>query len=111
MLGPEACESSAVVRARVAQARNTQERRFRRGRLNAAMTPREVARHCEIGTEARAVLERAMDRLGLSARGFHRVLKVARTIADLAGAARIEPAHLEEAIQFRAEGRYETIAS
>jgi magnesium chelatase family protein len=103
MLGPEAGESSAAVRARVVLARRAQEKRLRRGRLNAAMTPKEVARHCQIGSAGRAILERAMDALGLSARGFHRVLKVARTIADLAGAASIEPAHLEEAIQFRGE--------
>jgi magnesium chelatase family protein len=103
MLGSPAGESSAAVRARVVLARRAQERRLHRGRLNAAMSLKEVARHCEIEGEARALLERAVDRMGLSARGFHRVLKVARTIADLAGAARIEPGHLQEAIQFRAE--------
>jgi magnesium chelatase family protein len=101
LLGSPEGESSAAVRARVALARRAQDRRLRRGRLNAAMTLKEVARHCEIGSEARALLERAVDRMGLSARGFHRVLKVARTIADLAEAVRIEPAHLSEAIQFR----------
>jgi magnesium chelatase family protein len=73
------------------------------------MTPASVARHCELDAAGRANLEAAIGRLGLSARGFHRVLKVARTIADLVGAERIEPVHLQEAIHFRSEVRCETI--
>ena len=73
------------------------------------MTPASVARHCELDASGRALLEAAIGRLGLSARGFHRVLKVARTIADLAGVERIEPVHIQEAIHFRSEMRYETI--
>jgi magnesium chelatase family protein len=67
------------------------------------MAPASVARHCEIDASGRALLEVAIGRLGLSARGFHRILKVARTIADLAEKESIEPLHLEEAIHFRSE--------
>jgi magnesium chelatase family protein len=68
-------------------------------RANAHMGSREVRRHCRQTPET---LRAAVERLGLSARGCHRVLKVARTIADLAGADVIEPVHVREAIQYRA---------
>jgi magnesium chelatase family protein len=112
MLAPataSAQESSRAVRRRVALARGAQEKRFRRGRLNAAMTPAEIDRRCELDAAGKSILERAVARLGLSTRGFHRVLKVARTIADLADARAIEPMHLQEAIHFRAEGPCDTI--
>jgi magnesium chelatase family protein len=112
MLGPSSGESSAEARRRIAQARKLQAARFRRGRgkLNASMTPASVARHCELDATGRALLEAAIGRLGLSARGFHRVLKVSRTIADLGGAERIEPVHIQEAIHFRVEsGRESTL--
>jgi magnesium chelatase family protein len=110
MLGAPSGESSSDVRARVAHARKVQAARFRRkpgSMSNATMTPAAVARHCEVDASGRALLETAIDRLGLSARGFHRTLKVARTVADLAGASRIEPAHLQEAIHFRSESPVE----
>ena len=113
MLASPAGEGSADACQRIAHARKTQSARFRRGKgrekLNSAMTPASVARQCELDTSGRALVEAAIGRLGLSARGFHRVLKVARTIADLAGAERIEPVHLQEAIHFRSEVRCETI--
>jgi magnesium chelatase family protein len=111
MLAPPAGDESSAVRVRIARARRAQGARFRRskGKLNASMTPASVARHCEIEASGRALLEAAIARLGLSARGFHRVLKVARTIADLAGAEKIEPVHIEEAIHFRSEVGGETI--
>jgi magnesium chelatase family protein len=109
MLAPPslAGESSEDARLRIARARKVQLSRFRRGklRLNASMTPASVARHCEIDASGKALLESAIGRLSLSARGFHRILKVARTIADLAGAEAIEPVHLQEAIHFRSEAR------
>jgi magnesium chelatase family protein len=74
-------------------------------KLNAAMTPASVARHCPLDAAGMALLETAIARLGLSVRGFHRVLKAARTIADLAGAENIEPVHLQEAIHFRSDVR------
>jgi magnesium chelatase family protein len=111
MLAPPTGEGFSDARLRIAQARKAQAARFRRskGKLNSSMTPALVARNCEIDASGRALLEAAIGRLGLSARGFHRVLKVARTIADLAGAERIEPLHLQEAIHFRSETRCETI--
>jgi magnesium chelatase family protein len=107
-------EASRHARLSIAQARKIQSARFRRGKgrmekLNSSMTPASVARHCALDAPGRALLEAAIGRLGLSARGFHRVLKVARTIADLAGAEAIEPVHLQEAIHFRSEVRRETI--
>ena len=110
MLAPPTGEGFSDARLRIAQARKAQAARFRRskgrkgqkGKLNSSMTPALVARNCEIDASGRALLETAIGRLGLTARGFHRVLKVARTIADLAGADRIEPVHLQEAIHFRA---------
>jgi magnesium chelatase family protein len=105
MLAPPTGEESSGVRERIARARRAQAARFRRskGKLNASMAPASVARHCEIDASGRALLEVAIGRLGLSARGFHRILKVARTIADLAEKESIEPLHLEEAIHFRSE--------
>jgi magnesium chelatase family protein len=92
-------ESSEVVRARVEAARDRQLER--QGRANAALPAREVDRHCAPDAQGATVLKQAISRLGLSARGYHRVLKVARTIADLAGAAALTAAHVAEAIQYR----------
>jgi magnesium chelatase family protein len=83
---------------RIAQARKAQAARFRKtkglkGKLNSSMTPASVARHCKLDASGRALLEAAIGRLRLSSRGFHRVLKVARTFADLAAAEAIEPVH------------------
>jgi len=87
----------------VAQARERQRERFRASetRVNASMTLRQFRRHCAPPPEAERLLAAAMSRLGLSARGHDRVLKVALTIADLAGSDAIEPAHCAEAIQYR----------
>lgn len=111
MLAPPSGESSEAVRPRIEKAKRIQLERFRRAKvkLNAAMPPAAVARYCPLDASAAALLEAAIRRLGLSARGFHRVLKVARTIADLAGSENIEPIHLQEAIHFRSEMRSDTI--
>jgi magnesium chelatase family protein len=97
-------EASADIRARVDAARLLQHERFRRSPIqcNAEMTPRAMRRVCELDAPSRRLLEQAMSRLALSARAYDRVLKVARTIADLAGSERIESAHLAEAIHYRA---------
>ena len=92
-------ESSAVVRARVVAARTRQQQRA--GQPNAVLGNREVERDCVLDAPLHALLDRAVERLGLSARAYHRVLRVARTIADLAGAERIDAAHLSEAVQYR----------
>src|SRR5262249_44242026 len=94
---------SPPARARVTEARERQRARLGRAvvRLNARMTPRQLARHCTLPSVGRELLTRATARLGLSARGHDRVLKVARTIADLAGADSISAEHLAEALAYR----------
>jgi magnesium chelatase family protein len=94
-------EDSAVVRDRVARARRVQERRLGTGRTNGEMTPSELRRHCELEISSRLILESAHRRLGLSARGWDRCLRLARTIADLAGEERIGEDHVSEAIDRR----------
>ena len=92
-------EHSAAVRERVEQCRQLQLRRS--GKRNALLVNREVEQLCCLSKEDAALLERAIDQLGLSARAYHRILKVARTIADLAGEEQISTAHLSEAIGYR----------
>ena len=92
-------DSSAAIRERVEQARGRMI--ARQGKENARLTTREIDRHCALDEKGATLLKQAISRLGLSARGYHRVLKVARTIADLAGAERISDAHVAEAIQYR----------
>jgi len=96
-------ESSEVVRQRVEQARSIQRRRFNGTKLasNADMTPLEVREFCQVEPSAQSLLQAAMRQLFLSARAFHRILKLARTIADLAGAETISASYLAEAIQYR----------
>jgi len=108
VVGRAESESSEKIRARVVAARDRQLGRFRKKRIfaNAQMGPREVKAHCKIDGEGERLLEAAVNSLGLSARGYDRILKVARTIADLAGEEEIRPAHLAEAIQYRMQDRY-----
>jgi magnesium chelatase family protein len=73
----------------------------RQGRENARITTREVEKYCAPDEKGANLLKQAISRLGLSARGYHRILKVARTIADLAGGERVAAAHVAEAIQYR----------
>jgi magnesium chelatase family protein len=112
-------EASAAVRPRVIAARERQCERFRPPgegaapavlalsgrrppvRTNGEMTAELVRRHCRLDKEGAELLRLAMRRLGLSARAYHRVLKLARTIADLESAADIAPPHLAEALQHR----------
>jgi magnesium chelatase family protein len=95
----EAGESSAIVQVRVAAARERQLSRA--GKPNAWLNNRETERDCPLGGHEQALLDRAVDRLGLSARAYHRVLRVARTIADLDSSPAIDDVHLSEAIQYR----------
>ncbi|MDR1367403.1 MAG: ATP-binding protein, partial [Candidatus Accumulibacter sp.] len=92
-------ESSERVRARVVEARNRQI--DRQGKPNARLAPREVGLHCRAAPDGNALLRQAITRLGLSARAHHRILRVARSIADLAGSAPILAAHIAEAVQYR----------
>jgi magnesium chelatase family protein len=94
---------SAAVRLRVSRARARQRARLGRGLqgVNARMTPRQLARHCTLPPAGWELLARAASRLGLSARGHDRVLKVARTIADLADQEAIAAEHLAEALAYR----------
>ncbi|MDP2789984.1 MAG: YifB family Mg chelatase-like AAA ATPase [bacterium] len=98
-----AAEPSASIRLRVEQARAVQRVRFQGSSLhvNAHMGARLVTKHCQVDTPSHALLQQAVDQLHLSARGYVRVLKVARTIADLAGAEKIELTHVAEALQYR----------
>lgn len=96
-------EPSEAVRSRVADARRMQCDRFMgAAKTNAGIGPREIRRFCRVGSEAKELLGRAVDHFALTGRGYFRTLKVALTIADLAGSATIEPEHLAEALQYRA---------
>lgn len=92
-------ESSALIRARVMAARARAQARA--GRANALLTPPQIKRDCPLSEEGHRLLEQAIDKLGLSHRAYHRILKVARTIADLANIDNIGIAHLSEAIGYR----------
>ncbi len=101
-------ETSAEIQVRVDMARQVQERRFVDYpdiHSNAMMPPQMVKDLCQISEDGRQLLKTAMERLGLSARAYDRILKVARTIADLAGTEAIEINHLAEAIQYRSLDR------
>lgn len=92
-------EDSAQVRRRVVAARERQTSRC--GCANATLKNREVEKHCRVSDDDSKLLERAIDQLGLSARAYHRILKVARTVADLSGESHIQTQHLTEAIGYR----------
>ena len=91
--------SSASIQSRVNAARCRQLARH--GKANALLTNRELDEFCKLDKESRLLLEASVNRLGLSARAFHRIIKVARTIADLAGADNLASKHIAEAIQYR----------
>ena len=103
--GGAASESSAVIRGRVLKARALQRERFASAKeriySNAQMGTRQIRTFCELGADAEKLLERAMQQQGLTARAHDRILKVARTIADLEGAASVMVSHIAEAIQYR----------
>jgi magnesium chelatase family protein len=103
--GGAAAEGSTEIRTRVMAARERQGVRFRKAGdkiyANAQMTTRQIRTHCELGADAERLLERAMQQQGLTARAHDRILKVARTIADLDAAENLTVAHLAEAIQYR----------
>jgi magnesium chelatase family protein len=103
--GGAAAEGSTEIRSRVMAARERQRTRFKKSGdkifSNAQMSTRQVRSHCELGPDAERLLERAMQQQGLTARAHDRILKVARTVADLEGAENLAVSHLAEAIQYR----------
>jgi len=106
LTGVSTGENSEVVKARVNAARARQAERFKKKKKglifsNSAMTSRDIKTYCEVDTDSKRLLETAVERLGLSARAYTRVLKVARTIADLDGEEALKLAHISEAIQYR----------
>ena len=100
-------EGSEIIRKRVADAREIQSQRLSRTKIfcNAQMSSRHIKTHCKIDDASRRLLESAIDKLGLSARAFNRVLKIARTIADLEAEPNILVDHISEAIQYRSLDR------
>ncbi|MFC1855840.1 ATP-binding protein [Thermodesulfobacteriota bacterium] len=100
-------EPSVDIKSRVDIARELQQERFHKTGIfcNSQMKPRHIKKHCQIDDAGHKLLEMAVNRLGMSARGYNRILKVSRTIADLAGVENISPMHLSEAIQYRSLDR------
>ena len=104
LMGSQRSETSAAIRERVEQARERQTTRFADTpslHANSDMGPSEIARFCTMTTDATQLLELSVRRMQLSARSYHRILKLSRTIADLAASDRIEVNHVAEAIQYR----------
>jgi magnesium chelatase family protein len=103
LVGRKKAESSAAVAARVLKARTVQKARFEGEGIfcNAAMNNRQIGKYCPLSAECQSLLERIIDNMGLSARACSRIIKLARTIADLADAPDILPHHLSEAASYR----------
>jgi len=100
-------EPSAAIKARVEKARQTQRERFKSEGIfyNAQMNTKLTKKYCLLNDEAKELLKMAMTELGLSARAYGKILKVSRTIADLAGSETIQPEHVAEAVQYRSLDR------
>lgn len=103
--GRKVASETTAARTRIAAARETQRKRFKSSKgtsTNADMGPRDIEEYAKLSSKAEETLMTAAQRLKLSARGYHRTVKLARTIADLAGSESIEPTHMLEALQYRA---------
>jgi magnesium chelatase family protein len=107
LTGDTSGEDSETIKTRVNQAREIQRGRFTGKKIysNAQMTPRHLKKFCQIGETSKTLLEQAIDKLGLSARAYTRILKIARTIADLEGVEDIATHHISESIQYRSLDR------
>lgn len=103
----EKTESSAEIKTRVNKARKIQYERYKNSKIlsNAELTPKLIDEFCQLDDKGKKILEEAFNRLKLSARAYGRILKVARTIADLEASANIEVKHIAEAIQYRSIDR------
>lgn len=104
LLRPHVAESSADIRARVLKVREVQNERFaakRKVRCNAQMNPKDLKTFVPLDSDSEGLLRMALSELNLSARAYDRILKVSRTIADLAGAEKVDATHISEAIQYR----------
>jgi magnesium chelatase family protein len=109
LMGMDKGEPSVKIRQRVQGARDRQQRRFEGLKglyANADMGPGEIQQHCSLTAEARQVLELSVRQMQLSARAYHRVMKLSRTIADLGGSDQIEVVHVAEALQYRPKEGY-----
>ncbi len=108
LAGRQPGERSAEIRERVQRAREVQLKRFEDSEhlfCNADMQPKDIRKYCKVDSQGEELLKTAITKFGLSARAYHRILKVARTIADLEGNEQIKPAHISEAIQYRSLDR------
>jgi magnesium chelatase family protein len=107
LIANDPSENSATIRQRVAAARKVQQQRYASEKLfsNAQMGPRLIRKYCAIDDACQRLLEQAMTKRGLSARAYDRILKVARTIADLEGREKIVSTNISEAIQYRSLDR------
>ena len=104
MSSADSGESSALIKERVQQARSIQKKRFEQRKnyySNGQMTPKDIKKFCILDTPSEKLLEQAVDRLGLSARSYHRILKISRTIADLDQSENLQNKHIAEAVQYR----------
>ena len=97
------CESSEEIREKVTEARNIQLKRFQglKYSTNSRMSARAIKKHCALDSQAEDLLHQAMTELNISARGYNKMLKVGRTIADLDGSKDIRLEHISEAVQYR----------
>ncbi len=104
----ELAESSEVIRERVQKARDFQTKRFKNERIttNSEMGVKEIKKYCQLDEECKKLLQSAIESLHLSARVFHRIIKISRTIADLSGEEKIKPDHIAEALSYRPKEQF-----